>query len=68
MARISLSCGPQPTKSYAAWPRNISEANALVIPLQPTALLHEAFLRVLKRPDQYWRSEMHVVAFAARAE
>jgi RNA polymerase sigma factor (TIGR02999 family) len=35
--------------------------------LQPTALLHEAFLRVLKQPDQVWRSETHVVAFAARA-
>ena len=35
--------------------------------LQPTALLHEAFLRVLKRPDHYWRSETHVIAFAARA-
>jgi RNA polymerase sigma-70 factor (ECF subfamily) len=35
--------------------------------LQPTALLHEAFLHVLKRPDHYWRSETHVIAFAARA-
>ena len=35
--------------------------------LQPTAPLHEAFLRVLKRPDHYWRSETHVMAFAARA-
>jgi RNA polymerase sigma factor (TIGR02999 family) len=35
--------------------------------LQPTALLHEAFLRVLKRPDHAWRDEAHVVAFAARA-
>jgi len=35
--------------------------------LQPTALLHEAFLRVLKRPDFAWRSEAHVTAFAARA-
>jgi RNA polymerase sigma-70 factor (ECF subfamily) len=35
--------------------------------LRPTALLHEAFLRVLKRPDHYWRSETHVIAFAARA-
>jgi len=35
--------------------------------LQPTALLHEAFLRVLKRPDYYWLSETHVIAFAARA-
>jgi len=35
--------------------------------LQPTALLHEAFLRVLKRPAHYWRSETHVIAFAARA-
>jgi RNA polymerase sigma factor (TIGR02999 family) len=35
--------------------------------LQPTALLHEAFLRVLKRPDNSWRSETHVIAFAARA-
>jgi RNA polymerase sigma factor (TIGR02999 family) len=35
--------------------------------LQPTALLHEAFLRVLKRPDHSWRDEAHVIAFAARA-
>jgi len=35
--------------------------------LQPTALLHEAFLSVLKRPDHAWRDEAHVIAFAARA-
>ncbi|HEU5245796.1 MAG TPA: ECF-type sigma factor [Candidatus Udaeobacter sp.] len=35
--------------------------------LQPTALVHEAFLRVLKRPDHSWRDETHVMAFAARA-
>jgi len=35
--------------------------------LQPTALLHEAFLRVLKQPDDSWRSETHLIAFAARA-
>src|SRR5438552_8981754 len=35
--------------------------------LQPTALLHEAFLRVLKQPDHVWRNEAHVIAFAARA-
>ena len=35
--------------------------------LQPTALLHEAFLRVLKQPDHVWRDEAHVMAFAARA-
>src|SRR5215510_13224554 len=35
--------------------------------LQPTALLHEAFLRVLKRPDHAWNNEAHVIAFAARA-
>ena len=35
--------------------------------LQATALLHEAFLRVLKRPDDAWRNEAHVIAFAARA-
>jgi RNA polymerase sigma factor (TIGR02999 family) len=35
--------------------------------LQPTALLHEAFLRVLKRRDHAWHGEAHVVAFAARA-
>lgn len=35
--------------------------------LQPTALLHEAFLRVLKQPDHVWRDEAHVIAFAARA-
>src|SRR5436190_22262854 len=35
--------------------------------LQPTALLHEALFRVLKQPDDSWRDEAHVVAFAARA-
>jgi RNA polymerase sigma-70 factor, ECF subfamily len=35
--------------------------------LQATALLHEAFLRVLKQPDHAWRNEAHVIAFAARA-
>jgi RNA polymerase sigma-70 factor (ECF subfamily) len=35
--------------------------------LQPTALLHEAFLRVLKQPDDAWCNEAHVIAFAARA-
>jgi RNA polymerase sigma-70 factor, ECF subfamily len=35
--------------------------------LQPTALLHEALLRVLKRPDYAWKNEAHIVAFAARA-
>src|SRR6266705_5595443 len=35
--------------------------------LQPTALLNEAFLRVLKRPNDSWRNETHVMAFAARA-
>jgi len=35
--------------------------------LQPTALLNEAFVRVLKRPDHAWRDEAHVIAFAARA-
>ena len=35
--------------------------------LQPTALLHEAFLRVLKQPDYPWKDEAHIVAFAARA-
>ena len=35
--------------------------------LQPTALLHEAFLRVLKQEDYAWQNEEHVIAFAARA-
>src|SRR5712691_5209996 len=35
--------------------------------LQPTALLHEAFLRVLKQPDYSFRNETHIIAFAARA-
>jgi RNA polymerase sigma factor (TIGR02999 family) len=35
--------------------------------LQPTALLHEAFLRVLKHADYAWKDEAHIVAFAARA-
>jgi RNA polymerase sigma factor (TIGR02999 family) len=35
--------------------------------LQATALLHEAFLRVLKCPDHVWHNQTHVIAFAARA-
>jgi RNA polymerase sigma-70 factor, ECF subfamily len=35
--------------------------------LQPTALLHEALLRVLKQPDHRWRDQAHMAAFAARA-
>jgi hypothetical protein len=31
IARMLLSYRPQPTKSCAAWPRNISEGNVLVI-------------------------------------
>jgi RNA polymerase sigma factor (TIGR02999 family) len=34
--------------------------------LQATALLHEAFLRVLRRPDRNWRNEAHVLALTAR--
>jgi RNA polymerase sigma factor (TIGR02999 family) len=34
--------------------------------LQATALLHEAFLRVLKRSDRAWRNEAHVIALTAR--
>src|SRR5438067_12589858 len=35
--------------------------------LQATALLHEAFLRDLKRPDRAWRNDGHAIALAARA-
>ena len=35
--------------------------------LQPTALLHEAFLVVLKQSDYAWKDEAHIIAFAARA-
>jgi RNA polymerase sigma-70 factor (ECF subfamily) len=35
--------------------------------LQATALLHEAFLRVLKQPESSWRDEAHLISFAGRA-
>jgi len=35
--------------------------------LQATALLHEAFLRILKRSDRAWRNEAHLIALTARA-
>jgi len=35
--------------------------------LQPTALVHEAFVRILKQPDIAWKDRAHVIAFAARA-
>lgn len=35
--------------------------------LQPTALLHDAFLLVLKQPERSWQGERHLMAFAARA-
>ena len=54
-------------KSSVAWLRNISGRERPDIRLQPTALLHEAFLCVLKHPDYAWTEEGHVIAFAARA-
>jgi RNA polymerase sigma factor (TIGR02999 family) len=35
--------------------------------LQPTALIHEAYLRLISQPDQDWRSRSHFYAVAARA-
>ena len=35
--------------------------------LQATALVHEAFMRVLTQGDLSWKSQRHVIAFAARA-
>ena len=34
-------------------------------PLSPTALVHEAYLRLLQQPGVSWRSDAHVVALAA---
>jgi ECF sigma factor len=36
--------------------------------LQPTALLHEAFLRVLKRPNDSWRNETHVYGIRSTSD
>jgi len=35
--------------------------------LQPTALVHEAFLRLVDVPDAHWHDRSHFVAIAARA-
>ncbi len=35
--------------------------------LQPTALVHEAFLRLVDVPDAHWQDRSHFVAVAARA-
>lgn len=35
--------------------------------LQPTALVHEAFLRLADLPDRQWQDRAHFVAVAARA-
>jgi RNA polymerase sigma factor (TIGR02999 family) len=35
--------------------------------LQPTALVHEAYLRLLNKPDEQWRDERHFFLAAARA-
>lgn len=35
--------------------------------LQPTALVHEAFLKLNRRPDATWKSRAHFLAVAAKA-
>ena len=35
--------------------------------LQPTALVHEAYLRLASEPDERWQSREHFLAVAARA-
>ncbi len=35
--------------------------------LQPTAVVHEAYLRLADRPDSHWNSRAHFLAVAAKA-
>ncbi len=35
--------------------------------LQPTALVHEVYLNLVKRPDAEWKGQRHFMAVAARA-
>src|SRR5438046_8288480 len=74
VGNMDLACGSEivelPAATYEKLRRLAAEylrSERAGHTLQPTALLHEAFLRVLKRPDHPWRSETHVIAFAARA-
>jgi RNA polymerase sigma-70 factor (ECF subfamily) len=74
LGKANASCGSEdgeiPAATYEKLRRLAAEYLRSERPdhtLQATALLHEAFLRVLKRPDHAWRNEAHVVAFAARA-
>jgi RNA polymerase sigma factor (TIGR02999 family) len=71
--KADASCGSEnaeiPAATYEKLRRLAAEYLRTERPnhtLQPTALLHEAFLCVLKRPDHAWRNEAHVIAFAAR--
>jgi RNA polymerase sigma-70 factor, ECF subfamily len=74
LRKVAASCGSEnseiPAATYEKLRRLAAEYLRSERPdhtLQATALLHEAFLRVLKRPDHAWRNEAHLIAFAARA-
>jgi RNA polymerase sigma-70 factor (ECF subfamily) len=74
LGRVDARCGSENGEISAATYEKLRRLAAEYLrserpdhTLQATALLHEAFLRVLKRPDHAWRDEEHVIAFAARA-
>src|SRR6266550_3157579 len=64
---MPLSCRPERTKSYAAWPQNISEANVRVTPCSRQPYYTKLFCACSNARIIIGRSETHVIAFAARA-
>ena len=55
------------TRSCAAWPRRLTARLTPGQTLQPTALVHEAYLRLVRDQDPGWEGRRHFFGAAAQA-
>src|SRR2546428_1693322 len=53
--------------SFIALPGGICAANARTIPLQSTALVHEAYLRMVDQKNVRWQNRAHFFGVAAQS-
>ena len=62
---LPMSCSRLFMRSCGSWPRTVWPAKRQGHTLQPTALVHEAWLRLARTPDQNWQNRAHFFRTAA---
>ncbi len=59
--RFGTACTP----NFIVWPKAIAGTN-VPITLSPTALVHEAYLRLVAQRDKTWQNKLHFIGVAAQ--